>query len=122
MQFSNNFKAAANPQIVKRYANNEEDSAKLLVLKTAKYSCFLMWFLALPICLLASPLLHVWLKIVPPYTVLFIQFVAIQSLFSTLQSSLFMAFYAKGCFKNKYNFYYTYLFYTVLLLSISYLS
>ena len=99
MQFSNNFKAAANPQIVKRYANNEEDSAKSLVLKTAKYSCFLMWFLALPICLLASPLLHVWLKIVPPYTVLFIQFVAIQSLFSTLQSSLFMAFYAKGRLK-----------------------
>ena len=96
MQFSNNFKAAANPQIVKRYANNEEDSAKSLVLKTAKYSCFLMWFLALPICLLASPLLHVWLKIVPPYAVSFIQFVAIQSLFSTLQSSLFMAFMQRG--------------------------
>lgn len=99
MQFSNNFRAAANPQIVKRYANNEKDSAKLLLLKTTKYSYLLMLVLTLPICLLASPLLHAWLKVVPPYAVLFLQFVAIQSLFSTLQSSFFMAFYAHGRLK-----------------------
>lgn len=99
MQFSNNFRAAANPQIIKRYANNENDNAKKLVLKTAKYSYLLMWLLALPICFLADPLLHLWLKTVPPYTTIFLQLAVIQSLFSTLNSSLFMAFYAKGLLK-----------------------
>lgn len=99
MQFSNNFRAAANPQIIKRYANNENDNAKRLVLQTAKYSYLLMWLLTLPICFLANPLLHLWLKVVPPYTIIFLQLAVIQSLFSTLNSSLFMAFYAKGFLK-----------------------
>lgn len=99
MQFSNNFRSAANPQIIKRYANKEYDKAKSLVLSTAKYSYFLMWIITLPTCFLTSPLLELWLKVVPPYTTIFLQLAVLQSLFSTLNSSLFMAFYANGRLK-----------------------
>lgn len=99
MQFSNNIRAAANPQIIKRYANRNYEDAKQLVLKTSQYSYLLMWFLALPIFFLADPILHLWLKTVPEYTTIFLRFVIIQSLFSTLQASFFTAFYAQGKLK-----------------------
>lgn len=100
MQFTGNFRTAANPQIIKRYAMHDDVRAKKLLLLTAKYSYYMIWLLALPICLLASPILHVWLKEVPEYTVVFVQFVVIQGLFSTLQNSFNMAFHAKGKLKN----------------------
>ena len=77
MQFSNNIRAAANPQIIKRYANRNYEDAKQLVLKTSQYSYLLMWFLALPIFFLADPILHLWLKTVPEYTTIFLRFVII---------------------------------------------
>ena len=98
-QFVGNFRAAANPQIVKRYASGDFDGHKTLLLQSAKYSFFLLYLIGLPVILTAYPLLHLWLGIVPEYTAIFLQIVIVQSLFSVFDISLYQALYAKGDLK-----------------------
>lgn len=95
-QFVSNFQTAAVPQIVKRYASEDFDGSKHLLLETAKFSYFLMLILAVPICITAEQLLTLWLGVVPPYTVIFLQLIVIQSLFQTIDTSFYYAIYAKG--------------------------
>lgn len=95
-QFIQNFRTAANPQIVKLYAVGDYEASKHLLLQSTCFSYYLMLLLALPVYLLADPLLHVWLKEVPEYTVVFLQWAMIQSLFSIFDTSFYTALYAKG--------------------------
>ena len=98
-QFVSNFRTAANPQIVKRYAVGDFDGHKSLLLQSTKYSFFMLYLVGLPIILTAYPLLKLWLGIVPEYTVIFLQIVIVQSLFSVFDVSLYQALYAKGDLK-----------------------
>lgn len=95
-QLVNNFRLAVNPQIVKRLASSDIEGSKKLLLESTKYSYYLMLLLGLPILLLAEPILNLWLETVPGYTVLFLQLVIIQSLFSVLDTSFYTALYAVG--------------------------
>lgn len=95
-QFVTNFQTAANPQIVKLYAAKDYEGSKRLLLQTTRFSYYLMFLLALPICLVADQLLHIWLGIVPEYTVIFLQLIVIQSLFQVFDTSFYRALYAKG--------------------------
>ena len=95
-QFVSNFRQAANPQIVKKYAAGDHEGAKHLLLESTKYSYYMMYLIALPVCLLAYPLLKLWLGVVPDYTVPFLQLVIVQSLFQVFDTSFYMALYAKG--------------------------
>lgn len=98
-QFVSNFRTAVNPQIIKQYAAGNYDESKALLLSSTKYSFYMMFLLSLPICIGAKPLLGVWLKEVPDYTVIFLQLVVIQSLFQVFDTSFYMALYAKGDLK-----------------------
>lgn len=95
-QFINNFRTAANPQIVKRYAAGDYEGSKKLLLSSTKFSFYLMLILSLPICLVASPLLHIWLSEVPEYSVEFLQIIVIIGLFHVFDVSFYTALYAKG--------------------------
>ena len=95
-QFISNFRTAANPQIVKRYAAKDFNSSKNLLLSSTKYSYFLMLFLALPIALVAEQLLSLWLGQVPPYSAVFLQLTIVCSLFQVFDTSFYTALYAKG--------------------------
>ena len=95
-QFVTNFQTAANPQIVKLYAAKDYEGSKQLLLQTTRFSYYLMYLLALPICLVADQLLHIWLGVVPEYTVIFLQLIVIQSLFHVFDVSFYRALYAKG--------------------------
>lgn len=95
-QFVNNFKLAADPQIVKLYAAGEQIESRKLTMNTAKYSFFLMLLLSLPIYVVAKPLLELWLVNVPPYTIIFLQLIVLQSLFSTLDTCFYTGLYACG--------------------------
>lgn len=99
-QFVQNFRTAANPQIVKRYASGDFEGSKRLLLESTKFSYYLMLLIALPLCLLAEPLLNIWLVEVPDYTVTFLQIVIVQSLFQVFDTSFFTALYAKGRIKE----------------------
>lgn len=95
-QFVTNFRTAVNPQIVKRYAADDKEGSKRLLLSSTKYSYYLMWIICLPLCLLARPVLELWLVEVPDYTVIFLQLILIQSLFQVFDTSFYTALYAKG--------------------------
>lgn len=99
-QFIQNFRTAANPQIVKKYAAGDYEGSKSLLLESTKYSYYLMLLLALPICLVADILLGVWLKEVPEYTTVFLQLAIITSLFQVFDTSFYTALYAKGQIKE----------------------
>lgn len=96
VQLVDNFRAAVNPQIVKKIAVGDLDGSKKLLLSSAKYSYYMMFVICFPVCLLAHPLLKIWLGIVPDYTVIFLQFIAIQNLFQVFDTSFYTALYAKG--------------------------
>lgn len=56
----------------------------------------MMFMISLPVCILAYPLLKLWLGVVPDYAVPFLQIVIIQSLFQVFDTSFYTALYAKG--------------------------
>lgn len=95
-RFVQNFRLAANPQIVKRYAAEEYDESKKLLLNSTKFSYYLMFLFSLPIILLAEPLIQIWLGYIPKYTVVFLQLIMVQSLFSVFDVSFYTGLYAKG--------------------------
>lgn len=100
-QFVNNFKLAADPQIVKYYAAGDVVTSKRLTLNTAKFSFFLMLLLCLPIYVVAEPLLKLWLVVVPPYALIFLKLIVLQSLFSVLDTCFYTGLYA--CARVKEN-------------------
>lgn len=95
-QFVDNFRTAANPQIVKKLAAGDLIGSKRLLLASTKYSYYMMFIICFPVCLLAHPLLKIWLGVVPDYTVIFLQIIVIQSLFQVFDTSFYTALYAKG--------------------------
>ena len=99
-QFIGQFRAAANPQIVMSYAQANYGEFKHLILMSAKYSFFIMWIMTLPICLLTTPLLHLWLGEVPEYTVIFIQLIMVDSLFWLFDVSFYQGIIATGNVKK----------------------
>lgn len=99
-QFVQNFRTAANPQVVKRYAAGDYKGSKSLLLSSTKYSYFMMLALCLPVCLVAKTLLRLWLGIVPEYSVIFLQLAIVTSLFEVFDSSFYTALYAKGRIKE----------------------
>lgn len=99
-QFVQNFRTAANPKIVKKYAAHEFEESKHLLLESTKFSYYLMFAISLPVCLLAKPLLRIWLGQIPPYADIFLQLIIIQSLFSVFDTSFYTALYAKGRLKE----------------------
>lgn len=99
-QFVTNFRQAVNPQIVKKYAAGDLNGSKQLLLSSTKYSFYLMFIICFPVCLLAEPILKLWLGKVPEYTVIFLQLIMIQSLFQVFDTSFYTALYAKGRLKE----------------------
>lgn len=99
-QFVNNFKLAADPQIVKYYSSGNAKKSRELTMNIAKYSFFLMLLLCVPIFIVAEPLLKLWLVTVPPYTVIFLQLIILQSLFSVLDTCFYTGLYACGRVKE----------------------
>ena len=95
-QFVGNFRTAVNPRIVKQFAAEDYANSKRLLLLSAEFSFYLMFLFALPIFLLAVPLLDLWLVEVPEYASTFLQIVIIQSLFNVFNISFFTAISAAG--------------------------
>lgn len=99
-QFLDNFRTAANPQIVKRLAAGDAEGSQRLLLRSMYFSYYLMLVLAVPIIILAQPLLSLWLAEVPEYAVPFLQYSMVQSLLAVFDTSLYTALYAKGRLKE----------------------
>lgn len=98
-QFIANFRSAANPQIVKSYAAGNYVRSKSLLLESTKYCYYLMLMMTIPVFLLSSELLYLWLSQVPEYTVIFLKLVLIQGLFQIFDTGLYTAISAHGNIK-----------------------
>lgn len=100
MQFVNNIRTAVNPQIIKSYAAGDHKASKKLVIDSTIYVYDLLLLLGLPIILLMKPLLELWLVKVPPYTVVFAQFIIAQQIISNFNAASYTSLLAAKKVKN----------------------
>lgn len=97
--FVQNYSSAVNPQIVKSYAAEEYDETNKLIIYGCKLSFFLMLILVFPILMTANSILHIWLKDVPEYAVVFTQLVIVTSLIDSFSFSMATGIQATGKIK-----------------------
>lgn len=72
-QLCGNFQMAINPQIIKSYAAEEYNRTKSLMFRSARFSFYLLFIMALPMLCETNYVLTLWLKIVPENTVIFVR-------------------------------------------------
>ena len=100
LQFVNNFTTAVNPQITKSYASREFQDMYKLVCRGAKFSCFAMFLMAIPLIFEMTPVLKLWLGTVPDHTVIFAQLSLIMGLLDCMGNSGYTACIATGKLKK----------------------
>ena len=99
-RFSSNFMIAAQPQLVKSYAQGESDRLNRLFLKTTRFSFYVLWLLICPFLLCIDSVLHLWLKVVPQWTEYFIFWGLLSSLVYVLTKPMWSLILAVGKLKK----------------------
>ncbi|MDD4781697.1 MAG: MATE family efflux transporter [Tissierellia bacterium] len=97
--FVNNFQMAVNPQIIKSYAVGDKEYMTQLIIRSSKYSFYLLYILSLPIILEVDQILVLWLKTVPEYTPIFTVLVLVVILIDCISGPLMTAIQATGKIK-----------------------
>lgn len=95
-RFSMNFQTALNPQIMKTYASDNIQAMHKLIIRSSRFSFFLLYMLSLPVLLATSTLLNIWLKEVPQYTVVFVQISLFIAIVDTIVNPISVAAAATG--------------------------
>lgn len=96
ISFVTSFMTAANPQIIKSYAQNDKEYMFNLISSTSKYSFLLLYIFSLPLLVETKYILYLWLGIIPTYTVLFTQLSIVYLFIYSFTYSLNMASQATG--------------------------
>lgn len=99
-QFVGGFQTAINPQITKTYASGELEQMHSLMFRSARFSFYLLYFLALPILFETDYILTIWLKNVPENTVIFSRILICTSLIYTCANPMIIANQATGKVKK----------------------
>jgi O-antigen/teichoic acid export membrane protein len=97
--FVGNFQMAVNPQIIKSYAADEKEYMASLVIRSSKFSFYLLYFLSLPIIIEIDQILKLWLKTVPDYSSIFTILVLVIILIDCVSGPLMTAIQATGKIK-----------------------
>lgn len=100
MQFVNNFRTAINPQIIKLYAAGNYEESKRLTLNTTVLVFDLVLLLGLPTIFVMNTIMNVWLVEVPPYAVIFTQYIIVQRILSTFDAAFYIPMMAEGKIKT----------------------
>lgn len=98
--FLTNFQTAFKPQLIKTYAAGEMESHYSLLIRTAKFSFYLMLIVVIPILFNLNPLLSVWLVEVPEFTDYFVIFILMAYLADAIGAPLQTSIYANGNIKG----------------------
>ncbi|MDR0516736.1 MAG: MATE family efflux transporter, partial [Fibromonadaceae bacterium] len=85
IQFTSNFFAAVNPQIIKSYARGDMDYLYSLLFRSIKFSFLISFAIAVLLALNMDFILNLWLKEVPQYAVIF-------CLIKVIECCLYMVF------------------------------
>lgn len=99
-QFCNNFQMALNPQLTKNYAQGDFDNMHRLLVKSSKFSFYILFFIVLPLMFKAEFVLKLWLGIVPEHTVTFLRLILIVGLLYTLSNPIIVSVHATGKLKK----------------------
>ena len=99
VNFGQNFSTALRPQIIKTYAAERKDETMNLVFRGCKFTFFLMYLFALPLCLEMKTILSLWLKNPPEYSVCFTQLALIDAVIDSISYPLMTLAQATGKIK-----------------------
>lgn len=94
--FVGNFQMASNPQIIKSYASENKDYMNSLIIRTSKFSFYLLFILTLPVILEIDYILKLWLKLVPDYTAVFAVLALINAMIDAVSGPLITTVQATG--------------------------
>lgn len=94
--FVTNFQMAVNPQIIKSYAANENEYMISLIIRSSKFSFYLLFLLSLPIILEIDQILKMWLINVPSYAPIFTVLILVVILITSISGPLKIAVQATG--------------------------
>lgn len=97
--FAINFQTAINPQIVKNYAVGDYCYMNSLVIRSAKFSMYVLLLLSLPILIQTPYILSLWLGNVPEHAANFIRIILVISIIDASSNSLVTAINATGIVK-----------------------
>lgn len=98
--FVGNFMIALNPQITKSYAAAEYGYMFSLIFRGARFSYYLLLWLALPVLLNTQYILSIWLNVVPEHATLFVQLVLVFSMCESISNPLITVMLATGKIRN----------------------
>ena len=87
-QFVNNFQVAFGPQITKNYISQNYIELNRLVIRSCRYSSLLILLILIPVSIVISDLLNIWLGEYPPYTEEFCILTLICVYFESISSPL----------------------------------
>lgn len=99
-QFVTNFQTAINPQLTKSIAKDDLQRNRNLVMQGGRFSFFLMSIFSIPIIINCSGILNLWLKEIPAWTELFIQWTLIYCLWDCLSRLIIITILATGDIRN----------------------
>lgn len=95
-QFSVNFQTALNPQITKSYAVHDYFCMHSLIFRSSRFTFFLLFLLSLPVMFETEMMLTVWLKTVPPNTVVFLRLMLCATIVDAVSNPLMVAAASTG--------------------------
>lgn len=99
-QFCNNFQMALNPQLTKSYAQGNLGYMHNLLVKSSKFSFFILLMIVMPLMFESNLVLHWWLGVVPEKTTTFLRLVLCVSLLATLSNPIVESIHASGIIKK----------------------
>ncbi|MDE6020525.1 MAG: hypothetical protein K2H01_05990 [Ruminococcus sp.] len=95
-QFSSNFMTAINPQVIKLYSVGDREASRKLNLQTTVLVWDLMLLIGLPLIVCMNPIIHIWLVDVPPYAVIFSQYIVFSQIVNTFSMTFYIPMIASG--------------------------
>ena len=99
-RFVSNFMTAVNPQITKSYASGDYDAMNKLIIRSTKFSAFLMLLLIVPIIVNIDDFLGLWLVEVPLHTSSFVSLILFYSFVDCFTTGLITGILANGKIKK----------------------
>ncbi len=99
-QFCSNFQMALNPQLVKSYAQEDLEYMHKLLIKSSKFSFYILFIITMPLIFETEFVLKLWLGTVPDHTVAFVRLMLILSLLYTLSNPIVTSVQATGTIKK----------------------
>lgn len=99
--FVSTISIAAKPQMVSSYAEGNSERTIRLMYSMSKFSFFILFIMAVPVCLEINYILNLWLgDLIPKHTANFIILVILSNFMNNLNAPLSNVVYATGEMKN----------------------